>query len=59
MLYLSQGGRCGICGHQLQTADQHVDHIIPVSRGGRDHIRNLRLVHAYCNTSPGNRLVAA
>ncbi|MXX99388.1 MAG: hypothetical protein F4Y67_01025 [Chloroflexi bacterium] len=50
------GGNCGICGHRLgSTADTHIDHIRPVSKGGGNELANLRLTHARCNLRRGNR----
>lgn len=52
----AQGGRCGICHMPLQAHDIEVDHIVPVSSGGSDARRNLRLVHGTCNRVRGNRI---
>lgn len=35
-----------------------IDHIVPVARGGKDDISNLRVVHAWCNLSDGARTPA-
>jgi 5-methylcytosine-specific restriction endonuclease McrA len=43
---------CAECG----AAGQHVDHIIPVSRGGRHAIGNLQMLCAPCNLSKNNKL---
>ena len=32
-----------------------VDHMIPQSRGGTDHIDNLQLLCGFCNRTKGNR----
>ncbi|MHA7210802.1 HNH endonuclease [Arthrobacter sp. MDT1-65] len=32
-----------------------VDHILPHSHGGRDHIDNVEVICRLCNTSKGNR----
>lgn len=34
-----------------------VDHVVPVSHGGTDERRNLRLSHLTCNTARSNRLI--
>ena len=51
----AQGGLCGICGDSLpeDEAEIHVDHIVPVSRGGGDGRENLQATHAFCNLSKG------
>ncbi|HSN20083.1 MAG TPA: HNH endonuclease signature motif containing protein [Usitatibacter sp.] len=46
---------CGICGGDVPRDDVHIDHIVPVSLGGADDIDNLRVAHAFCNVSRGNR----
>jgi len=40
------GGRCSVCE---RTVDLHVDHIVPVSRGGSNHAENLRLLCVSCH----------
>ena len=43
------GGRCGLCGDQVDPNNFHVDHVLPISRGGDDTKSNLQLAHP-----PGN-----
>ncbi|HMQ73757.1 MAG TPA: HNH endonuclease signature motif containing protein [Rubrivivax sp.] len=50
-----QGAACGICGQPMRAGSIHVDHIVPVSRGGSDATWNLRLSHKACNLKRGNR----
>lgn len=47
---------CGLCGHRIKERDLTVDHIIPLSRGGTNELKNLRLVHSSCNQIKGNFL---
>lgn len=51
------GAQCGICKRQLgaDTSSIHVDHIVPLSRGGLNRIENLRATHARCNISLRDR----
>lgn len=43
---------CASCGN----TGEHIDHIIPVSRGGRHSIGNLQMLCAKCNLSKNNKL---
>jgi 5-methylcytosine-specific restriction endonuclease McrA len=56
-LIYQQRGICFICGRRLDPADVHADHIVEVSRGGSNHIVNLRAVHAECNLKRKRRYV--
>jgi 5-methylcytosine-specific restriction endonuclease McrA len=40
------GGVCHLCGLPGATS---ADHVVPVSRGGRDELANLRAAHLSCN----------
>jgi len=52
-----QGWRCGICGGPIALgARVHVDHRVPVSRGGRHVEGNLAVTHPRCNLAKGSRL---
>ena len=47
---------CQLCwAAVLSPKDIHIDHIRPVSRGGRAAFSNLRVTHAVCNLARGNR----
>ena len=54
-LYGEQGGYCLGCGHHFPMRNLTVDHIIARSRGGTDHISNLQLLCAACNSTKGKR----
>ena len=44
------GFRCVLCGASAKEgAKLHVDHIIPVSRGGKTEMQNLRTLCEHCN----------
>ena len=48
------GNICNICGLVIQSTDKvHIDHIIPVRRGGTDAASNLQVVHEKCNLLKG------
>ena len=51
------GFRCQICGARQEDGVQlHVDHIIPVSKGGKTEMQNLRTLCDLCNLGKGDRL---
>jgi 5-methylcytosine-specific restriction endonuclease McrA len=51
---------CPLCVRWIVDVDSaHIDHVLPVSRGGDDRPSNLRMVHKRCNLSRGNRGVRA
>lgn len=48
------GGKCAVCGCNVNLIeeDEHQatrDHIVPLSKGGTDHITNLQLLCRTCN----------
>ena len=47
---------CQLCGEDIEDeADLHIDHIIPVSKGGSPELSNLQAAHAKCNMQKGAR----
>lgn len=46
--YRMHGGRCGICGEFIDGAF-HVDHIRPLSKGGKHSYINCQPAHPSCN----------
>jgi 5-methylcytosine-specific restriction endonuclease McrA len=55
-LHESQNGLCAYCGAPL-AGGYHVDHVIPISRGGSNYPSNLALACAFCNCSKNDRLL--
>jgi hypothetical protein len=47
------GFRCASCGATAQQAQLEVDHIRPVSQGGTNDPRNLRILCQPCNSGKG------
>lgn len=46
------GGHCGICGEKIEGAF-HVDHVIPLSKGGSHGYSNVQPAHPVCNLKKG------
>lgn len=46
------GGRCHICGRKVGKGF-HLDHLIPLSKGGPHTAENLRVAHPRCNLTRG------
>ena len=55
VLFGQQEGRCNGCIGEFPFRMFEVDHIIPRSRGGTDHIDNLQLLCTHCNRTKGDR----
>lgn len=52
-LWDCQGGRCALTGRPILIADAHLDHVIPVSRGGSHELANLRWLSESANRAKG------
>ena len=55
VLFGRQEGRCNSCKTAFEFRHFEVDHVVPVSRGGSDHLDNLQLLCGSCNRIKGNR----
>lgn len=42
-------GRCTHCGEPVLLSEAHIDHIRPLSKGGKNHISNLRTLCRRCH----------
>lgn|SRR5512138_99990 len=56
-LYLSSGGKCAICGMDLQPS-WHGDHVEPYSKGGETAIWNGQPLCPECNLKKGDRALS-
>ena len=48
--------KCLLCGSTKNDTTLEIDHILPVSRGGKDTMDNLRVLCKSCNRSKSNRI---
>lgn len=55
-LYDVQEGRCYLCNDEMNVYDITIDHVVPVSLGGKDKMHNKLLAHSICNSEKGNRM---
>lgn len=51
--------KCYLCGKLCEESEIHLDHVVPLSRGGEHSARNIRVACAPCNLSKGVKLLAA
>lgn len=52
-LFGNQEGHCNLCGHPFGYKLLELDHVIPKSKGGGDHIENRQLLCPPCNKLKG------
>ena len=57
-LFGKQEGKCNGCKILFPFPNLTIDHVIPRSRGGSDHVENLQLLCAACNSIKGDRDMA-
>lgn len=50
-----QRGKCAICKKSLKKSGFHLDHIIPLSRGGANVDQNIQLTCPSCNIKKGGK----
>jgi len=51
-------GICGICEQPVDPGDFHVDHVVPLARGGEHSYANTQPAHPSCNIRKGAHLEA-
>lgn len=56
VVFNRDNGICGICGNAVDKKDFAIDHIIPLSRGGKHSYGNTQLAHPLCNSKKGAKM---
>jgi hypothetical protein len=51
-------GICYLCEAACDPADWHLDHVVPLARGGSHVYNNVAVTHPGCNLSKGTRLLS-
>jgi 5-methylcytosine-specific restriction endonuclease McrA len=52
-------GICYLCNKPIEfKTDATIDHVTPLSRGGKDCYENLKIAHRKCNGRKGNLLLS-
>ncbi len=57
-IYARDGLKCRECGAEPGPDLLQLDHIVPVSAGGQNELRNLRVLCRDCNLRKSNKVVA-
>lgn len=55
-IFLRDSQKCYMCLKKLGHKEFHLDHLVPVSRGGDNSENNLAVSCRYCNQSRGSRI---
>lgn len=50
--------QCCYCNKEIPREDRTIDHIVPISRGGKHSTNNLAMCCGSCNSSKRNRLLS-
>ncbi len=48
-------GICGLCNKLVDFHDFHMDHIVPLAKGGEHRYRNMQPSHPACNLRKGDK----
>lgn len=57
-VWTRDSGICGICREPANPDEWHLDHIIPLSRGGPHVFENVQVSHPRCNLSKSNKILS-
>jgi len=54
-VYASQSGECYLCSAVRAFSEMHLDHVIPLARGGKHERTNCKMACAVCNLRKGSK----
>jgi 5-methylcytosine-specific restriction endonuclease McrA len=57
-IYLRDHNRCQYCGKKFPSSELSLDHVVPISRGGKSHWENVVCACLPCNVRKGNKLLS-
>jgi 5-methylcytosine-specific restriction endonuclease McrA len=57
VVYQMHGGMCGICEEFVTEDDFHVDHRIPLAKGGMHGYVNVQPAHPSCNLQKKDKII--
>jgi 5-methylcytosine-specific restriction endonuclease McrA len=57
-IYLRDHNRCQYCGRKFPSSELSLDHVIPISRGGKSTWDNVVCACLPCNVKKGNKLLS-
>ena len=58
IVYRRDDGKCYICGKDVPEDNWHMDHIVPVSKGGLNSYSNVAVSCVGCNQSKSDKLLS-
>ena len=57
-IYLRDQNRCQYCGKKFSSSELSLDHVVPISRGGKSTWENVVCACLPCNVRKGNKLLS-
>jgi len=54
----AQNNKCNICCCNIKRGNMHLDHIIPLSKGGTHSLDNIQWLCATCNLKKGDKIIS-
>lgn len=55
-LYRRDNGICGVCKRPVKASQASIDHVTPISKGGKHLWTNVQLTHLKCNQKKSDKI---